>query len=125
MKFKIRVEEWKDALYLEGIVGVFDHLYLKTVVYSFVEKGFDNFHEFPKLNEHLTTTIYRCTDQVDARGWEIYEGDIVRMWNGNKATISYDKGYFRIGKRKRIITEHEWGTFEIIGNIYNDKYKFE
>jgi uncharacterized phage protein (TIGR01671 family) len=72
-------------------------------------------------NDYQNFAIMQFTGLLDKNGKPIYEGDRVRTWNGNRGTISYSEGYWRIGQRGRKIEEHEWNSFEVIGNIYEDK----
>lgn len=81
---------------------------------------FEDIREDVDIFEVLTETVGQFSGYLDKEGEELYHGDIVKTWNGNISYIYYEKGYWRIGKRGRIIKEYEWEAFEKIGNIFDN-----
>ena len=94
-----------------------------------------NFKKWIRLNGHLGNTfwgegtllgvqeyitLHRYTGLCDKNDKKVYEGDIVRTWNGNKSFLSHDGFQFCIGKRRRPVDLYEVHHFEVIGNIYEN-----
>ena len=74
-------------------------------------------------------TLIRSTEFKDTEGKEIYEGDIIRYWDGVEeryklAVIKFDAGGFiMINDRIRwnIYLTDENDEIKIVGNIYENK----
>jgi uncharacterized phage protein (TIGR01671 family) len=57
----------------------------------------------------------------DKNGKEIYEGDIVRGWSGNKTFVHYKNGAWCVGKAARVVTSGEFANdMQVIGNIHEN-----
>lgn len=77
----------------------------------------DVYEEGIKLNiilEQWTEHYYKGTSR------KAYDGDIVKLWNGNKTFISYFEGYPTISSKHRIITYGDWYGMMYLGNIHEN-----
>jgi len=98
-----------------GIVKFDDDEKIKKYILNIEEP-----YNLGEIYKVIPETVGQFTECLDKNKKELYHNDIVKTWNKNISYIYYEKGYWRIGKRGRIIKEYEWETFEKIGNVFDN-----
>lgn len=91
----------------------------------FIDWSYDNDFEEYSVQDHYIVKngeLMQYTGLKDKNGKEIYEGDIVRYFKDELATIEFKRGCFVIESENYIDYFYEiLGEIEVIGNIYENE----
>ena len=85
------------------------------IVAHIVDRGVDEWRAIPVI----PATVGQFTGLRDAKGVEIYEGDVLRAESGKIYEVIFGQGAYRIKHSTRKLLLVDGWYYEVIGNVHD------
>lgn len=108
--------EWIEGFYSIDTICCKGDFYLAPVIRKKPQKLFDT-----DWDEVIPSTAGQYTGLTDKNGRKIFDGDILKNWDGKKYTVIYDShsGSFCF-KNDALLAMFRICGFEVLGNIFDN-----
>lgn len=114
---KFRAWDFKEMRY--DVTGL-DHGVENEMAGVFLD---GEYHAISNLNGDVynkTALLMQFTGLHDVNGTEIWQGDIIRLWNGNKTFVGHDGFQFTTTKKLKPVSRQMLNDCNVIGNMYQN-----